>query len=66
MIFHAEWNGIGVGQPKGGMAISWRGCKIFEASPTSEKLARINKIAVVFEGGADEWCHDYFQLCLAC
>jgi hypothetical protein len=49
-----SWTGIGLGQPKGGLAISYRGCKIFEASASSQKLAKINKVAVVFEGDADE------------
>jgi hypothetical protein len=49
-----SWNGIGLGQPKGGMAISYRGCKIFEASASSQKLAKINKVTVVFEADADE------------
>jgi hypothetical protein len=47
-----SWKGIGVGQPKGGMAISYRGCKSFEAS--SQRLAKLNKIAVVFEAEADK------------
>lgn len=47
-----SWRGLGVGQPKGGMAISYRGCKSFEA--TSQRLAKINKIVLVFEADADE------------
>lgn len=47
------WKGIGIGIPKGkGMAISWRGAKVYQTS--SQKLGKLNSMPLVFEGEADE------------
>ncbi len=47
----ATWKGQGVGQLKGGGAVSYRGAVYY--STTSAKLARINTIACVFEFDVD-------------
>ena len=47
------WHGSGIGKPTGkGMAASWRGA-IYYTTP-SQKLARLNSTAVVFEWDVDE------------
>jgi hypothetical protein len=47
------WKGQGVGRFTGhGMAVSWRGAIYF--ATTSERLARLNGIAAVFEYDTDE------------
>jgi hypothetical protein len=47
------WRGQGVGRFTGhGMAVSWRGAIYYQT--TSERLARLNGIAAVFEYEADE------------
>ena len=47
------WRGQGVGRLTGqGMAVSWRGAIYFQA--TSERLARLNAVAAVFEFDTDE------------
>ena len=49
----ATWRGQGVGRFTGhGMAASWRGAIFFQTA--SERLARLNGIAVVFEFETDE------------
>ncbi len=49
----ATWRGQGVGHFTGhGTAVSWRGAIYFHT--TSERLARLNGIAAVFEHEADE------------
>ena len=49
----ATWRGQGVGHFTGhGTAVSWRGAIYFQT--TSERLARLNGIAAVFEYEADE------------
>ncbi len=49
----ATWRGQGVGHFTGhGTAVSWRGAIYFQT--TSERLARLNGIAAVFEHEADE------------
>ena len=49
----ATWQGQGVGHLTGhGSATSWRGAIYFQA--TSERLARLNGIAAVFEYEADD------------
>ena len=49
----ATWRGAGVGRFTGqGGAVSWRGAIYFQA--TSERLARLNGIAVVFEFETDQ------------
>ncbi len=49
----ATWTGQGIGRPKGrGMAASWRGCIYYQTA--SQKLARLNGIAAVFEYEVDE------------
>lgn len=48
-----QWSGEGVGTPQGkGLAASWRGAIYFQT--TSQRLARLNSIAVVFEYEIDE------------
>ena len=49
----ATWRGAGVGRFTGqGGAVSWRGAIYFQS--TSERLARLNGIAVVFEFETDQ------------
>ncbi len=49
----AAWKGQGVGRFTGrGTAVSWRGAVYYQT--TSERLARLNGIAVVFEYDTDE------------
>ena len=49
----ATWRGAGVGRFTGqGGAVSWRGAIYFQT--TSERLARLNGIAVVFEFETDQ------------
>ncbi len=42
----------GTGKPKGGNAVSWRGCVFFETA--SGKLSRLNGLACCFEHEVDE------------
>ncbi len=47
------WFGTGIGRPTGkGMAASWRGSIYYTTA--SQKLARLNGVAVVFEWEVDE------------
>ena len=47
------WTGEGVGKPKGqGTAASWRGAIYYQTS--SQRLARLNSVAAVFEFEVDE------------
>ncbi|HVL89253.1 MAG TPA: hypothetical protein VM841_03350 [Actinomycetota bacterium] len=47
------WSGDGVGTPKGGPgAVAWRGA--IYVKTTSDKLARLNGVAVLFEFDTDE------------
>jgi hypothetical protein len=49
----AEWRGNGVGKFTGhGTGVSWRGVTYYQT--TSERLARLNSIAEVFEFETDE------------
>ena len=49
----AAWKGSGVGQFTGrGTAVSWRGAIYYQTS--SERLARLNGIAALFENDIDE------------
>ncbi len=49
----ATWTGTGVGKSTGpGMAASWRGSLCYQT--TSQQLARLNKMAVIFEHEVDE------------
>lgn len=49
----AAWKGQGVGRLTGrGTAVSWRGAVYYQT--TSERLARLNGIAVVYEYDTDE------------
>jgi hypothetical protein len=49
----ATWRGQGVGRFTGrGTAVSWRGAVYYQSQ--SEKLARLNGVAVVFEFEVDE------------
>ncbi|MBI1891685.1 MAG: hypothetical protein HYS18_13620 [Burkholderiales bacterium] len=47
------WTGTGVGKPTGqGMAASWRGSIYYQT--TSQRLAALNKMALIFEYEVDE------------
>ena len=45
------WKGQGIGRPTGGGAVSWRGAVYYQTA--SEKLARLNGIAGIFEFETD-------------
>lgn len=48
----ASWTGQGVGKPKGGVAGSFRGAMYFQT--TSQKLARLNTVAALYEFEVEE------------
>ena len=48
-----SWKGMGIGKRTGpGMAVSYRGAKAFQTS--SQKLAKLNSMMIIFEAEADE------------